>query len=145
VFDTVQYTRPLSVQIWYSRLCPTNSSSCYHGRQTVVHITAVIFSELGFTLSIIENIFIFMIWDNFCLLPAKFYYVIINMQNSESHMHITNRCVPRKIANGAENFIFAGVTRVTTTITATVNYIQEPHKANDLLRPVDFSHNDCMK
>jgi hypothetical protein len=43
-----------------------------------------------------------MILDDFYLLPAWFCYVIINIWNLERYMHTTNRCVPRKIANGAE-------------------------------------------
>jgi hypothetical protein len=65
----------------------------------------LIFSMSGFVLSTVANIFIFifMILDDFCLLPALFCYVIINVRNLESHMHIANRYAPRKIANGAEN------------------------------------------
>jgi hypothetical protein len=46
-----------------------------------------------------------MILDDFCLLPAWFCYVIINVRYMKSLMHIVNRCVPQKIANGAENLI----------------------------------------
>jgi hypothetical protein len=74
---------------------------------TVVHMTAVkfkplIFSMSGFVMSNVANNFIFMVVDDFCLLPVWFCYVIINVRNLESLMHIANRCGPRKIANGAE-------------------------------------------
>jgi hypothetical protein len=46
-----------------------------------------------------------MILDDFCLLPAWLCYVIMNVRNLESHMHIADRCAPRKGANGGENFI----------------------------------------
>jgi hypothetical protein len=38
----------------------------------------------------------FMILDDFCLLPAWFCYVIINVRHMKSLMHIANRCAPRK-------------------------------------------------
>jgi hypothetical protein len=44
-----------------------------------------------------------MILDDFCLLPAWFCHVIINVRHMKSLMHISNRCALRKIANGAEN------------------------------------------
>jgi hypothetical protein len=52
---------------------------------TVIHMTAakfkpLIFSVSCFALSNVANIFIFMILDNFCLLPAIFCYVIINVR-----------------------------------------------------------------
>jgi hypothetical protein len=55
---------------------------------TVIHITAakfkpLIFSVSGFALSNVANIFIFMILDDFCLLPAQFCYVIINVRYIE--------------------------------------------------------------
>jgi hypothetical protein len=85
------------------------SSLHYHNSLdtwTVVHMTATkfkppIFSVSGFALSSVANIF--MILDDFCLLPAWFCYVIINVRNLESLMHIANWCAPRKIASGAEN------------------------------------------
>jgi hypothetical protein len=77
---------------------------------TVVHMTAaklkpLIFSISGFALSNVKNIFIFMILDDFCLLSAWLYYVIINVWNLENLMHIANLCAPRKISNGEENLI----------------------------------------
>jgi hypothetical protein len=67
----------------------------------------LIFSVWGLALSNVANIFIFifMILDDFCLLPAWLCYVIINVRNLESHMNIADRCAPRKGANGAENLI----------------------------------------
>jgi hypothetical protein len=63
------------------------SSLCYHGSLDtwrVVHMTTAkfkphIFSVSGFALSNVANIF--MILDDFCLLPAWFCYVIINARN----------------------------------------------------------------
>jgi hypothetical protein len=86
------------------------SSLRYHNSLhtwTVVHMNAakfkpLIFSVSGFTLSNVANIFIFMILDDICLLPAWFCYVIINVQNLENLVHIVNWYVPWKIANGAE-------------------------------------------
>jgi hypothetical protein len=49
-----------------------------------------------------------MILDDFCLLPAWFCCVIIHVRNLESHMHIADRCAPRKISDGAEKPYFAG-------------------------------------
>jgi hypothetical protein len=46
-----------------------------------------------------------MILNDFCLLPALFSYVIINVQNLESHMHMANQCAPSKIANGVQNIV----------------------------------------
>jgi hypothetical protein len=77
------------------------TSSClYYGSLdtlTEVHMTAAKFKPLilsmsVFTLSNIAIIFIFMILDDFCLLPAWFCYVMINVRNLESLMHIANRC-----------------------------------------------------
>jgi hypothetical protein len=73
---------------------------------TVIHMTAskfkpLIFSVSGSPLSYVANIFIFMILDDVCLLPARFCYAIINVRNLESLMHIANLCEPRKIANVA--------------------------------------------
>jgi hypothetical protein len=46
-----------------------------------------------------------MIVNDFCLSSAQLCYVIINVWNLESYMHISNRCVLWKIASGAENLI----------------------------------------
>jgi hypothetical protein len=77
---------------------------------TIVNMTAAKFKSLvfpvsGFALSIIANIFMFMILYDFCLLPAWFCYVIVNVRNLESHVNIVDRCAPRETANGAENLI----------------------------------------
>jgi riboflavin transporter FmnP len=87
------------------------SSLHYHGSLDtwmVVQMTAdkfksLIYSVSGFALSNLANIFIFVILDGFCLLPAWFCYVIIDVQNLESLMHITKRYTPWKIASGAES------------------------------------------
>jgi hypothetical protein len=72
---------------------------------TAAKFKPLTFSVWGFALSNGTNIVIFMILDDFCLLPACFCYEIINVRNLESHMHIADRCAPRKRANGAEKFI----------------------------------------
>jgi hypothetical protein len=46
-----------------------------------------------------------MILDDFCLLPAWFCYVIINVWHMKRFVHISNLCAFRKIASGAENLI----------------------------------------
>jgi hypothetical protein len=71
---------------------------------TIIHMTAakfkpLIFSVSGLDLSNVANIF--MILDDFCLLPAWFCYAIINVRYMKSLIHIANRCARRKIANGA--------------------------------------------
>jgi hypothetical protein len=60
---------------------------------TDIHMTAakfkpLTFSVLGFALSSVANICIFMILDDFCLLC----YVMVNVRNLESLMHIADRC-----------------------------------------------------
>jgi hypothetical protein len=72
---------------------------------TATKFKHLIFSVLGFAFLNVVNILISKILDDFCLLPLWFCYVIVNVQNLESHMHIVNRCVPRKIASGMENLI----------------------------------------
>jgi hypothetical protein len=76
---------------------------------TAAKFKPLIFSVLGFALSNISNIFIFMILDDFCLLPALFCYVIINVWNLESHMQIADQCAPREFANCAENLILSAL------------------------------------
>jgi hypothetical protein len=51
-----------------------------------------------------------MILDVFRLLPEWFCYVIVNVQNLKSHMHMADWCVSREIANGTTEPYFAGVT-----------------------------------
>jgi hypothetical protein len=46
---------------------------------TAAKFKPLVFPVLGFALSNISNILIIMILDDFCLLPAYFYYVIINV------------------------------------------------------------------
>jgi hypothetical protein len=65
----------------------------------------LIFSVSGFTLSEIANIYIFMILYGLCLLPAQFWYAIINIQYLESRVHLTDRCAPWKFTNDAENLV----------------------------------------
>jgi hypothetical protein len=64
-----------------------------------------IFSVWGFALSNIVYIFIFIIVNDFCLSSAWLGYVIVNVWNLESHMHIADWCAPPEIANGADNLI----------------------------------------
>jgi hypothetical protein len=108
------YLKPLSVQAQYSNLWPTNSSSschgslrCWNGRTgDPTKFKPLIFSVWGFVLSNIAYIFIFMIMNYFCSSSTQFCYVIVNVRHLESYMHISNRCVPWKIAIGAENPVF---------------------------------------
>jgi hypothetical protein len=72
---------------------------------TAAKFKPCIFSALGFALSNVANISIFMVLDDFCLLPALFCYVIVNVLNLESHMHIGDRCMSWEITDGAENHI----------------------------------------
>jgi hypothetical protein len=73
------HTRPLSVQVQYSKFCPINSSPGYNGSfvtWTVIRMTAtkfqpLTFSVTGFTLYIIANILSFMILNGSSLLPAE--------------------------------------------------------------------------
>jgi hypothetical protein len=72
---------------------------------TLAKFKPFIYSVLSFALSNVENIFIFLILDDFCLLPATFFYAILEVWNLASHMHIADRCVSWEIADGAENSI----------------------------------------
>jgi hypothetical protein len=42
----------------------------------------------GFALPYIENMFILMILNDFCLLPAQFRYIILPIQTNQSQSHI---------------------------------------------------------
>jgi hypothetical protein len=62
---------------------------------TVVSLTAarfkpLIFSLSGFTLSYTANMFILMIWYDFCILPAQFCYTIIYIQKTEGLVQIVD-------------------------------------------------------
>jgi hypothetical protein len=85
IFNVIKYmyvcttcTRPLSAQAQYSRSWPIISRSCYNSSLvtwTVVCLTApkfkpLIFPVSGFVFSNVANVCIFMILDDFCLLPA---------------------------------------------------------------------------
>jgi hypothetical protein len=70
---------------------------------TATKFKPFIFYVLGFALSNVASIFIFVILDDFCLLPALFCYLIVNVRNLESHRHIADRCVSWEIASGADN------------------------------------------
>jgi hypothetical protein len=94
--------------------CNIYKASCSPGslQQIMPYMTAAKFKPLlfpvsGFDLSNIANIFIFMILYDFCLLPTWFCYVIVNVRNLESHMHIADQFPTRETANGAENLIYA--------------------------------------
>jgi type III secretory pathway component EscS len=58
---------------------------------TAAKFKPLTFSVSSFALSIVANIFVFMILDYFCLLIALFCYVIINVQNFET---ILNKVPP---------------------------------------------------
>jgi hypothetical protein len=51
------------------------------------------FSVLGYAQSNVVETLVFMILNDFCLLPAKFCYVIVKVRNLVGQMHIANRCV----------------------------------------------------
>jgi hypothetical protein len=112
----VCYTRSLPVQVQYSRSCPIFSSSNHNGSLvtwTVVCLTAAkfkpfIFLTSDFALFSAPNVCIFMISYDFCLLSAKFCYVVIYVRKFESHVQIPNQCAHWEIANGAENFVLQG-------------------------------------
>jgi hypothetical protein len=86
------------------------STLCYHGSLDtwrVIQMTAVkfkhfTFSVLGFALSNLAKILLFMILNDFCLIPAKCCYVIAKVRNLVGQMHIANRCLSQDIANGAQ-------------------------------------------
>jgi hypothetical protein len=65
---------------------------------TAAKLKLLVFSVSGFTSTNIANI----LYD-FCLLPVWVCYVIVNIWNLESHVHIADLCVPRETANGAKN------------------------------------------
>jgi hypothetical protein len=81
---------------------------------TVVNMTAAkfklfVFPVSGFALSNRANIFVFMILYDFCMMPAWFCYIIVNLRNLESHMQIADRYAPRKTANGANNLVHSSL------------------------------------
>jgi hypothetical protein len=63
----------------------------------------------GFTLSYAAKIFVLMILYDFCLLPAKFCYVIICVLNVESRVQIAEQCAPSKFPV-VRRTLFAGAT-----------------------------------
>jgi hypothetical protein len=78
-YDYTVYTKPLSAQAQYSRSCIIICSLRYNSldtwtvvRLTVAKFKPLIFSVLGFALSYVANICIFMILYDFCLLPALY-------------------------------------------------------------------------
>jgi hypothetical protein len=87
------YTRPRSVQAQYSRSCPIISCSGYNGSLvawTVVCLTAAkfkphIFPVLGFALSNVANILIFMILYDFCLFELCPAYNPSTLSNRRKH------------------------------------------------------------
>jgi hypothetical protein len=46
-----------------------------------------------------------MIVNDFCSSSSQLSYIIVNVRNLESHMHVANQCAPREIVYGAENLI----------------------------------------
>jgi hypothetical protein len=83
------HASPLSIQALQSRICL--SCLCYNGSLvtwTVVCFPAAMFKPLvfsmsDFALSYVENMFILMILYDFCLLPAKFSYIIVHIRKVE--------------------------------------------------------------
>jgi hypothetical protein len=59
--------------------------------------------------------------NDFCLSSTQFCYVIVDIRNLESYMNILNRCVPWKIANGAENPILNSLLQVQVILRPTVS------------------------
>jgi hypothetical protein len=72
---------------------------------TAAKFKPLVFSVLGFALPYIADICIFIILYDFCLLAASFCYIIVNVRNIERFMQFSDRCVPWKIASGAENLV----------------------------------------
>jgi hypothetical protein len=60
---------------------------------------------VGFALSSVANIFIFVILYDFRLLPAQFCNKITPLWNFESHMQIAGQCAPWKRANSADHLV----------------------------------------
>jgi hypothetical protein len=98
------------------RLCKANHAYlilCYNSSLvtwTVVSLTTakfkpLIFSMSGFALFYTENMFIFMILYDFCLLPAQFSYIIIYIWKAESHVQIADRCASWYISSYVENVV----------------------------------------
>jgi hypothetical protein len=101
-----------SVSIGFrQQIMPILHILCYNGTsvtRTVVSLTTVkfkplVFSTSGFTLSYTANIF--MILDDFSLLPAQFCYIIVYIRKVENCAQIADRCAPWKISNGVQNLV----------------------------------------
>jgi hypothetical protein len=67
----------------------------------------------GFTLSYIWNMCIFMMLNNFCLTPSKFYDKNINIRvrNFEKHTQIAIEFIPWKMVDGAETLLLETIVR----------------------------------
>jgi hypothetical protein len=63
---------------------------------------------LGFVFAQVSNIYIIVILYDFCLLPAYFCQVIVNLRNLERPMQSASRCAPWWVTSGAEDSYFAG-------------------------------------
>jgi hypothetical protein len=59
----------------------------------------------GSSLPNIANMYILVMLNDFGLLLAQFGYNIVYVWNLMEYMHITNRGVSWKFANGAENLV----------------------------------------
>jgi hypothetical protein len=64
-----------------------------------------VFSVSGLALSYAANMFILMILYDFCLLPARFCYIIAYIQKVESRMQIADQYARWKISNSVENLV----------------------------------------
>jgi hypothetical protein len=69
------------------------------------------FSVSGFTLSFAVNIVILVILYDFCLSPAKFYYIIVYIRKVENCVQTANRSAHWKISNGAQNLVLHALQR----------------------------------
>jgi hypothetical protein len=72
---------------------------------TAAKFKRFMFSVWGYALSNIAYIFILMILNDSWLSSVWLYYVILNIRNVESLMHIADRYARREIANGAESLL----------------------------------------
>jgi hypothetical protein len=72
---------------------------------TAAEFKPLIFSVSGFILSYAANMVILTIFNDLCLLPAQFCYIIVNIWKVESCVKIADKCAPWKIFSGAENIV----------------------------------------
>jgi len=63
-------------------------------RLTVTKFKPFILSVSSFALANVGNVYIFMPFYDFYLLPSQFCNIIVYTANSERHMQLTGRCAP---------------------------------------------------